>query len=165
MTSLTATEQADAFLVSSLDSTIRLIDKADGRLLQSFKETKFTNEAYRLRSTLAAKDALVLSGGEDGSIFAWDVLSGQCVQRFCHDATEVRATGSNNTSKKAVSSVACKRGSTEWASAGGDGEFADCAMILPARQAYKAETDKSDRHHRHLGRHLVSLGPSDSTET
>ena len=37
VTSLTLTKQNDSYLVSSLDSTLRLIDKQDGKLLKDYK--------------------------------------------------------------------------------------------------------------------------------
>ena len=37
VTSLTPTKQSDSLLVSSLDSTLRLMDKPDGKLLKAYK--------------------------------------------------------------------------------------------------------------------------------
>jgi mitogen-activated protein kinase organizer 1 len=60
-------------------------------------------------------DSVVLSGSEQGSIFAWDLVDGKVVGQFRHTA----GTGSGK--KDVVSAVAvCKR-RREWCSAGGDG--------------------------------------------
>jgi len=108
-------------LVSSLDSTVRLLDRSNGGLLQSYKHTGYINTTYRIRSTLTAKDSVVLSGSEDGYIYAWDVVSGEMLQRVDHYAAQEPATTRN--SKRVVSAVAQKKRDTEWASASGDGEL------------------------------------------
>jgi len=46
VTSVTTTNQADSMLVSTLDSTLRLIDRKDGRCLQTYKGDGFVNEMY-----------------------------------------------------------------------------------------------------------------------
>ena len=40
MTSVTPTRRGDAYLVSTLDSRMRLMDKASGKLLQTFESDK-----------------------------------------------------------------------------------------------------------------------------
>ena len=120
MTSLAPTAKGDAVLVSTLDSTLRLMDRSDGRMLRSYAAPgEFRNGEYRTRSALGGDDGYALSGSEDGYVYAWDVLSGEKVARVRHCEDEgVR------TSKKVVSAVACRKGGS-WASAGGDGKFAD----------------------------------------
>lgn len=89
------------------------MDKANGRLLQSFNGHINTN--YRIRSTLAFADSTVISGSEDGRIYAWDVLSGDVLERLDADAAAHEG--------KVVSAVANSSAKREWASAGIDGEF------------------------------------------
>jgi len=105
-------------LVSSLDSTLRLMDKADGKMLQCYKDPEYTNTTYRIRSTLVQNDGFVLSGSEDGSIFAWDAMSGKTVKRLWHG--EDGGQGVRG-SRRVVSALACRKRRDEWASAGGDG--------------------------------------------
>ncbi|OZJ06268.1 hypothetical protein BZG36_00821 [Bifiguratus adelaidae] len=59
-------------LVSSLDSTIRLLDKDNGSLLNEFKGHK--NIEYKIQSVLSNDDAHVLSGSESGGIHVWDLV-------------------------------------------------------------------------------------------
>ncbi len=118
ITSLTPHLQSDSILVSSLDSTLRLMDKSDGKLLQSYRHADYINSTYRIRSTLGAHDSIAVSGSEDGWIYAWDVLSGQLVDRVRHNEQQLQGT---KNSKKVVSALAYKKREKEWASAGGDG--------------------------------------------
>lgn len=91
------------------------MDKANGHHLQSFQGHINTN--YRIRSTLAFADSTVISGSEDGRIYAWDVLSGDVLERLEADA-DADAHGG-----KVASAVASSSAKREWASAGIDGEF------------------------------------------
>jgi len=61
-------------LVSTLDSTIRLIDKQDGTLYHTLKGHK--NDGYPVRSTFSNTDAFVISGDEDGKTYWWSVEKG-----------------------------------------------------------------------------------------
>ena len=110
------TKQNDSLLVSSLDSTLRLLDKADGKLLQSYTAPEYTNENYRIGSTLALKDHYVLSGSENGRILTWDHLKGEIAHKLRHGGKENR-----NSKKDVVSAVAFNEARKEWCSAGGDG--------------------------------------------
>lgn len=119
ITSLTPTLKADSVLVSTLDSTLRLMDKVDGTLLKAYKDPSFQVSTYRVRSVLAEKDAVAVSGSEDGHVYAWDVVSGECELRVRHGQDD--AVGAR-LSRRVASTVACKRKGGEWASAGGDGK-------------------------------------------
>ena len=105
-------------LVSSLDSTLRLMDRSNGKLLKSYSHPDYVNTSYRIRSTLASNDALALSGSENGWIHAWDIVSGNMVGSVRHNAEQAADVKS---SRKVVSAVAYHRRADEWASAGGDG--------------------------------------------
>ncbi|EWC45000.1 hypothetical protein DRE_06280 [Drechslerella stenobrocha 248] len=107
ITSVTQTQDENAVLVSSLDGTIRLMDKAGGGCLQSYRG--HTNGEYRVQSTFAMVDSYVVSGSEDGWIYAWDVLEGKCV-------VKERAHGG-----KVVSAVAVNDARREMVTAGVDG--------------------------------------------
>jgi len=127
VTSVMTTKTNDSYLASTLDSTVRLMDKRDGKLLQAFREDGFTNNTYRIRSTLAAADSVVISGSEDGQIYVWDLLEGRLLHKLKHfqqTLTDARgaAVGVQVKAKKdVVSAVAWNQMRKEWASAGSDG--------------------------------------------
>ncbi|KAF7716420.1 WD40 repeat-containing protein [Penicillium ucsense] len=109
VTSVRCSSDGNALLISTLDSYIRLLDRADGKLLAAFGGTAKNNERpvreilsptpdhvyrnteLRVRSTFAQNDAVVLSGSEaqppgagltpGAAVFAWDVLSGEIVAK------------------------------------------------------------------------------------
>jgi mitogen-activated protein kinase organizer 1 len=118
ITSLTTTKSSESLLISTLTSTLTLLDKANGKLLQSYKAPNYTNTTYRIRSALGMNDSVALSGSEDGHIYVWDVVSGKVLYELRH------ADGSTGLAKKdVVSAVAwCSSGRLEWCSAGGDGQ-------------------------------------------
>ena len=113
MTSLRQTKDGNALLISTLDSTVRLIDKGDGKLLKSYIGHKNTD--YRVRATLALNDSIVISGSEDGSLFAWDLVDGSVTEKIvgAHGQKVVSAVDSNPGSGR----------SGQWASAGSDGTY------------------------------------------
>lgn len=68
-------------MASSLDDTIRLMDRANGGLLNAYKGHK--NHQYKIRSCLSNSDAHVISGSEDGKIYMWDLIEvGSCSREF-----------------------------------------------------------------------------------
>lgn len=123
VTSVRCSADGNALLTSTLDSYIRVLDRADGKLLRAFggpskKDEQpvqgllmtkprhiYRNTELRVRSVFAQGDAVVLSGSEAGpkgegaapgaAVFAWDILSGEIV-----------ATVPMGEEVKAVSSVA-----------------------------------------------------------
>lgn len=109
ITSVRQTRDGNAVLVSTLDSTIRLMDKGNGQLLQSYKG--HTNTEYRIRSMLGMADSMVISGSENGKLYAWDLLEGKVIETIeAHEG-------------KVASAVACNGVKKEWVSAGVDGKL------------------------------------------
>ncbi|OCK80603.1 WD40 repeat-like protein [Lepidopterella palustris CBS 459.81] len=125
VTSLTPTNPSASLLVSSLDSTLRLMDKPDGKLLKAYKAPEYTNTDYRIRSTLGLNDSVVVSGSESGLIFVWDLLEGTVLHKLRHaqpSTAQPHAALNPKVSKKdVVSAVAFCKTRKEWVSAGGDG--------------------------------------------
>ena len=126
VTSVQQPHDGNAVLVSTLDSTIRLMDKGNCKLLQSYRG--HTNAEYRIRSCLGLGDAVVISGSEDGCIYAWDVLEGKVIQTLqAHNG-------------KVASAVAFNPARKEWASGGVDCKwrvrwnrrYADDVQVLSA---------------------------------
>lgn len=83
VTSVALAADGGSLLASCLDGRLRLVDRADGRLLRGFGGDSFRNEGLRIRSMFAAGDGLVVSGSEPASgedeparVFAWDVVTG-----------------------------------------------------------------------------------------
>ncbi|KAK9449245.1 WD40-repeat-containing domain protein [Limtongia smithiae] len=80
ITSVMDSADSACALVSTLDSTVRLMDKSNGTLLQSF--TGHDNHKYRIRSCFGDNETYAISGSENGKIFVWDVLSGRVVHQL-----------------------------------------------------------------------------------
>ncbi|CAO1605928.1 hypothetical protein XANCAGTX0491_009431 [Xanthoria calcicola] len=109
ITSVQQTDDGNAVLVSTLDSFIRLMDKSNGQILQSYKG--HINTEYRIRSCLGLADSIVISGSEEGKIYVWDLLEGKLAETLtAHDG-------------KVASAVSCCSPRKEWASAGNDGKI------------------------------------------
>ena len=114
-------------LVSCLDGWIRMVDRADGRVLKGFGggngggggaigPVGYINKALRIRSTFAKGDSVVLSGSEsiegaEALVFAWDVLTGHVV-----------ATVPAGEAVKVVSCVAWNEKGGSWAGGCSDGK-------------------------------------------
>lgn len=128
VTSVRCSKDGNALLASTLDGRIRLLDRADGKLLKAFggedsagkspsvPGPRYRNTELRIRSLFAKADAVVFSGSEatDGqaSVFAWDVLTG-----------EVIATVPAGAGVKVVSCVAWNEKGGCWAGGCSDGEI------------------------------------------
>ena len=82
ITSVAFTKDGQCMLVSTTDDTVRLFDKSTGELLQEFKSHKNSN--YRIDSVLNDGDQLVLSGSENGFVYAWDLVDGEVVNMLNH---------------------------------------------------------------------------------
>jgi mitogen-activated protein kinase organizer 1 len=124
-TSLDVSKKGTELLVSSLDSTVRLMDRTNGELLKAYTDDAFVNKDLRVKSTLGLNDSVVLSGSDDGMIFAWDIMGDGCMHWFKHSETrEVHGKGlvsQTNSKKEIVSAVAFCKTRREWISGGGDG--------------------------------------------
>lgn len=72
VTSVVPTQDNQTYLVTSLDSHIRLMDMSTGRLLNDF--TSHVNSAYRCRGCFGHAEATVVCGDENGMIWAWDLM-------------------------------------------------------------------------------------------
>uniref|UniRef100_A0A3P8Z3F9 WD repeat domain-containing protein 83 n=1 Tax=Esox lucius TaxID=8010 RepID=A0A3P8Z3F9_ESOLU len=65
---------AQCTLTSSLDSTVRLLDKSTGEMLGEY--TGHTMKGYKLDCCLSSKDTHILSCSEDGHVYCWDLVEG-----------------------------------------------------------------------------------------
>ncbi|CAO3673063.1 unnamed protein product [Umbelopsis ramanniana] len=78
ITSVRMSKDRNCILASTTDDTIRLMDKANGTLLNEFKGHHHTE--YKLQSAFSNDDAYVLSGSEDNKLYIWDLLEGNQVE-------------------------------------------------------------------------------------
>ncbi|KAL1743485.1 WD40-repeat-containing domain protein [Schizophyllum fasciatum] len=69
---LALSADGQTLLVTTLDSTIRLMDMSTGKMLNSF--TGHSNNDYRCRACFGHNEATVVCGDEDGAVWAWDLL-------------------------------------------------------------------------------------------
>lgn len=77
VTSVRQTSDEQALLVASLDSTVRLLDKANGGLLMNYEGHE--NTKYRIPAVFGHSELYVACGSEDGRIFMWDLEKGRKV--------------------------------------------------------------------------------------
>jgi len=72
VTAVVPSQDATTYLVTSLDSHVRLMDMATGKMLNDF--TGHSNESYRCRASFGHGEASVVCGDEKGLVWAWDLL-------------------------------------------------------------------------------------------
>ena len=103
ITSVWQSSDDNCILISTLDSNLRLFDKANGGLLQTFKGHR--NTEYRIRSCLGAADKYVVSGSEDGRFMMWDLLSGQVVgEQVAHGGKVITSASYHPSKRQALTS-------------------------------------------------------------
>jgi len=78
VTSVKLTKDEKLLLVSTLDSSIRLFDRYDGKLLITYQGHK--NKDFPIQSIFDNRDSTVISGSEDGSFFWWNLEDGKLLQ-------------------------------------------------------------------------------------
>jgi mitogen-activated protein kinase organizer 1 len=81
VTSLSLAADASTILVSLLPSTLRLMDRSNGELLNTFKDPSFINESYRIHSSMSYDEENVMAGDEKGRLWCWAVLDGSVVAK------------------------------------------------------------------------------------
>jgi mitogen-activated protein kinase organizer 1 len=104
VTSLSRTRDGKGVLVSTLDSTLRLMDRENGTLLKSYSDASFTNTEFRLGSVMGGNERWVLSGNEtpsfaasaaqvDGEVTVWETVSGKIMERIRVPGVNASTTG------------------------------------------------------------------------
>lgn len=95
VTSLCVARDGQTVLVGSLDSKVRLMDRAAGTCLRTYADDGRRNEELRVQSVLGGGDRFVVAGDEltattsasgegndnQGRIWAWDLLTGKLVAK------------------------------------------------------------------------------------
>lgn len=77
---ISLSNDANCVLASCLDSTLRLLDRSTGELLQEYRG--HTCKSFKMDSCLTNTDAHITSGSEDGYIYFWDLVDASVVSRF-----------------------------------------------------------------------------------
>ncbi|KAG8900970.1 hypothetical protein FRB99_005660 [Tulasnella sp. 403] len=73
VTSILPTEDSQSLLITSLDSTIRLLDRTNGSMLNIYKG--HLNENYRSRACFGHGQSTIICGDENGKVWTWDLLT------------------------------------------------------------------------------------------
>ncbi|KAI8099087.1 WD repeat domain-containing protein 83-like protein [Halteromyces radiatus] len=105
ITSSKISGDGNCILINTMDDTIRLMDKTNGQLLNSFKGHR--QQKYKIESALTYDDAHVISGSEDGHIYIWNVLEGNLMRTLdshsgtistldCHPSKGVLISGGDD---------------------------------------------------------------------
>ncbi|CAG9460913.1 unnamed protein product [Pedinophyceae sp. YPF-701] len=71
--SVAVSQDGECTLLAGTDSTLRLLDRATGSLLQHYKGHR--NDATRMDCALSPSDAHVVCGSEDGRVLVWDLVT------------------------------------------------------------------------------------------
>lgn len=74
LTSIQITNDKKCILLNCLDDKLRLINKLNGKLLNTYNHKKFVNNSYKLKSCFGFDDETVISGTENGNILIWDLV-------------------------------------------------------------------------------------------
>ncbi|TXT13713.1 hypothetical protein VHUM_01080 [Vanrija humicola] len=72
----------ETMLVASLDGKLRLFDRSNGSVLQTFSGHNCSTQ--RSKPAFARGEGSVLAGDEDGRLWSWSVLDGAGVSRAAH---------------------------------------------------------------------------------
>ncbi|KMZ64364.1 WD-repeat protein [Zostera marina] len=84
---ISLSNDGNCILASCLDSTIRLMDRSSGELLQEYQS--HTCKSFKMDCCLTNNDAHVASGSEDGNIYFWDLVDASVVSKFRAHASVV----------------------------------------------------------------------------
>ena len=66
------TSPKDTLLISTVDGMLRIFDRSNGSVLQTFSGHK--NGEMRMKATWNYGEGVVLAGDEEGRVWAWNVL-------------------------------------------------------------------------------------------
>lgn len=90
VTSIHLLKDSKTIVVSTLNSTIRLMDRERNIMLQKFTGHQTLN--YRSHISMSFDEAQVLCGDEDGLLWAWDLESGMKNTRLSFEAHQKHLT-------------------------------------------------------------------------
>ncbi|KAH8891314.1 WD40 repeat-like protein [Thozetella sp. PMI_491] len=100
VTSLSLARDGRSMLVSTLDSKVRLMDRANGACLKTYEDERRRNEDLRIQAVLGGKERYVVAGdeltaeppaavpagtggsNEDGRVWVWDLMTGKVAAKL-----------------------------------------------------------------------------------
>jgi mitogen-activated protein kinase organizer 1 len=81
---ISISNDGNCVLAGCLDSTLRLLDRTTGELLQVYKG--HISKSFKTDCCLTNSDAHVIGGSEDGLVFFWDLVDAKVLSKFrAHD--------------------------------------------------------------------------------
>ncbi|KAG7539215.1 WD40 repeat [Arabidopsis suecica] len=81
---ISISNDGNCVLAGCLDSTLRLLDRTTGELLQVYRG--HISKSFKTDCCLTNSDAHVIGGSEDGLVFFWDLVDAKVVSKFrAHD--------------------------------------------------------------------------------
>ena len=72
ITSICFSKDTKCICMSTLDSTVRLIEKSSGKIINEYRGHQ--NKAIRMNSSFNCTDSKIVSGSEDGVVVIWDLV-------------------------------------------------------------------------------------------
>ncbi|KAI5400797.1 hypothetical protein KIW84_065600 [Lathyrus oleraceus] len=84
---ISKSNDGNCILAGCLDSTVRLLDRTTGELLQEYRG--HTIQSYKLDCCLTNTDAHVTGGSVDGFVYFWDLVDASVVSKFRAHASVV----------------------------------------------------------------------------
>jgi len=84
-------QDKNCILVSTLAHRILLLEKDTGDELQRYEG--HTNSEFRIASRLDTGDSYIVSGSEDSKLYAWELVSGEIVNKMVVDDDLLEAQG------------------------------------------------------------------------
>ena len=100
VTSVSFSHDHNCVLASTLNSTIRLLDRDTGGSLAEY--TGHSNVEFKVDSVLSHDDAYVISGSEEGDVCYWDLVEARMVYRARGAHPAVIASASFHPTKPAL---------------------------------------------------------------
>ncbi|XP_074642519.1 WD repeat domain-containing protein 83-like isoform X2 [Tubulanus polymorphus] len=99
-------KDGQSMLVSSLDSSVKLIDKETGEMLNEY--TGHKNDNYKIDSCLSADDTKVFSGSEDGKVYIWDLVEAKFLDTLDHGSSVVHSLAHHPSKNTLITAAADK---------------------------------------------------------
>lgn len=80
LTNVSISQDNACLLLSCLDARVRLLDKAEGEMLNEYQGHR--NTQYKVGSCFSNDDAYVMSGSEDKDIYVWDLVEAKLLGKL-----------------------------------------------------------------------------------
>ncbi|CAJ0958813.1 unnamed protein product, partial [Mesorhabditis belari] len=104
VTSVSFTPDGNCILASTLDSTLRLMDKSNGKMLAQYKGHQ--NRDFMIRSCILASITEVATGSEDGNVHVYNLIDQASLVRLPHKSPVVHTVAAHPKKQELVSACA-----------------------------------------------------------